>query len=1324
MCDFPLTKQREISDFGTPNSLRLFLTRTPTTHTFGKLLPKMEFVQHVALAAINAVLSDSSTKIERDSAQKYLHDLKEQEVCMSMMLQILATDSADHNDWNRQLALSILDDWLKGWWNRIPEDAQMFIRSQCVTLLTSSAVGASKGLRTKLAVILCNVACRQYPQQWPSFLDDVVGLWVSTGLPAQREICIMTLEFLVQDCVDGDFNSTLPTLRRQEIVSGLRERLLPLLQTLHAFLTQCALQLQGGIAEQVHEGKVLGTATLRLAVALAAFAKSGELCAPGHDLSRLTLQLLSVPVLQADAVNLFHALTSLKFEPQLFAGVLEMVADIPVTVLPDHLGESIAFQRVYAEGVYQLLGNNIATAMDDKFWRRTEMGAVLGKYMSLMSRLLDQPSRRLAADVLGSWIRIFKEKAILQLPWAGQVMALVLRVYHKKTMRVLWDPVTESPESEEDQEDFDDIAEYTEFRNGFNCQLRLLADVAGKRFPAVSAQFLLEETQALVAAAAARTETGAMPAGLEAADLEIVRKWDSLLVMWGNIFREADMGGTDASEAAVRQMLTAALEVVLQWEPPASLGPLADTFSCLRVKAATDAAPLLELSPQHLNYTVQILFTSYGAGERPGANPPPGLIKKNRAVSAAIAQLCDACVVQIIRQEEVVTAVVQQLVTWLGSADVNRDDQCSFREALVAISDKVPDAEGRTNILNAALGSAVEGLRNICDSAFASPLVLLQKCYGERSVGGQVPTLDAVWHTLGSLLSASKRVAHPLLPLTVWTHAQTVGLSDLGRVFPFVTMWQSVLPSLLMISKTIHGVWEPSFRAALTAQEPQLAELYMPAADAVRLKAWEATDREEAAPKPAAAPRPIEVLRAELSQCRQQMYHLLGQSCLHKAFYASSQRQTLLKELAGSAKSMENVHLTYLMARFVEPFVLNAPPCYFGDVSDFLTSFLPDALLRLGVAWQEVPTPVASFEQTVYCFCSLPQNGNYCGIGPEGMEVYRTAMVTEMTRGYSELLASLGLCRGYLAIAVPASSGTANPDTSSSAVGGSGNSGKGKGGALQAKQEKKKKFTKVTPVALFEPEKDTDESRLAQKMARRAALQGLLMGEQSTAITRPYMQSIVALLCLPDSSACRVGVQLARNVLVMAQSDTRLVPAVGKDCFAAALSVLLKQERWSTGLEWDLIDFLQETYCTFVLGLELDPGKMESDVTKTARRTQHEKQADMQLPLQILGAAGAEPAAADALKAQLAGCTNKKKRREYFKDYLAPLIERHAAGQAGGGDRASGASTDSVFAKKLPAVLNIRTRLASAGNGKSKKAMGVLEGSENFSLANLFDDNL
>ena len=182
----------------------------------------------------------------------------------------------------------------------------------------------------------------------------------------------------------------------------------------------------------------------------------------------------------------------------------------------------------------------------------------------------------------------------------------------------------------------------------------------------MAAQFLLEESQALVAAAG--RQIGAVPVGVEVADLEVVRKWDAMLISWGNIFREIDLQGTDASAAEVQHALTAALECVLRWEPNTIQGPLADIFSCLRVKAATDAAPLLQLSPQHLNYAVQMLFTSYGVGEiRPGLAVSPTLAKKNRTISAAIAQLCDTCVLQIIKQEEVVTAVVQQLVTWLGS---------------------------------------------------------------------------------------------------------------------------------------------------------------------------------------------------------------------------------------------------------------------------------------------------------------------------------------------------------------------------------------------------------------------------------------------------------------------------------------------------------------------------------------------------------------------------------------------------------------------------------------------------------------------------------
>ena len=113
-----------------------------------------------------------------------------------------------------QLALSILDDWMNVHWNMLCETDQLKVRVDVLALLLNPpptlAQSPSKALLSKLAVILCNVAERTFLQQWPGLLEDLVtNVWLNAAAThsPQREVCINTLEYLVTDCVDSDFNS-------------------------------------------------------------------------------------------------------------------------------------------------------------------------------------------------------------------------------------------------------------------------------------------------------------------------------------------------------------------------------------------------------------------------------------------------------------------------------------------------------------------------------------------------------------------------------------------------------------------------------------------------------------------------------------------------------------------------------------------------------------------------------------------------------------------------------------------------------------------------------------------------------------------------------------------------------------------------------------------------------------------------------------------------------------------------------------------------------------------------------------------------------------
>ena len=58
----------------------------------------------------------------------------------------------------------------------------------------------------------------------------------------RQEIVIMSLDFIVPNCIDTDFSSALPTLRRQDILSGIKLQLNPLLVTSYNCLYQSIIQ--------------------------------------------------------------------------------------------------------------------------------------------------------------------------------------------------------------------------------------------------------------------------------------------------------------------------------------------------------------------------------------------------------------------------------------------------------------------------------------------------------------------------------------------------------------------------------------------------------------------------------------------------------------------------------------------------------------------------------------------------------------------------------------------------------------------------------------------------------------------------------------------------------------------------------------------------------------------------------------------------------------------------------------------------------------------------------------------------------------------------
>ena len=143
-----------------------------------------------------------------------------------------------------------------------------------------------------------------------------------------------------------------------------------------------------------------------------------------------------------------------------------------------------------------------------------------------------------------------------------------------------------------------------------------------------------------------------------------------------------------------------------------------------------------------------------------------------------------------------------------------------------------------------------------------------------------------------------------------------------------------------------------------------------------------------------------------------------------------------------------------------------------------------------------------------------------------------------------------------------------------------------------------------------------------------------------------FLKAVLALVSF-DSYTCRKGMALSHMLLERCFSHRHLIPTIGKDLFRAALLVLVQSEKWLVGLEWEIADLLQEVYCQIVLGLrEVTDRQKPRHGVDTAPRS-------------VLLDIGTPVAEVNALEGQLCGVVSKKKRRDYFKDFVNNSLRKN-----------------------------------------------------------------
>ena len=120
-------------------------------------------------------------------------------------------------------ALGVIQEFLKTGYNGLNESDRVQLRSSIVLaarqLATTPSPTETRILAVKIAALLADLALREFPQRWQTFVTDLFspvsqgGMWCEPGADASAgnitgvKICLECLKLITEDCTDSDYNA-------------------------------------------------------------------------------------------------------------------------------------------------------------------------------------------------------------------------------------------------------------------------------------------------------------------------------------------------------------------------------------------------------------------------------------------------------------------------------------------------------------------------------------------------------------------------------------------------------------------------------------------------------------------------------------------------------------------------------------------------------------------------------------------------------------------------------------------------------------------------------------------------------------------------------------------------------------------------------------------------------------------------------------------------------------------------------------------------------------------------------------------------------------
>lgn len=415
-------------------------------------------------------------------------------------------------------ALGLIQEFLKLGYNSLNESDRGQLRASIVLAARQLAMPSESPLSTKMndstrilavkiASLLADLALREFPQRWQTFVSDLFspvstgGMWCESGAvvggnTAGLKICLECLKLVTEDCTDSDYNARISTTRRNDILLGLNEmstQLLPLifellskqygevnvakstLQSMQQYIASSGRTMaqmtpdeQAQYQQQKDRRDASGGIVADVLGTLEKFCQSMPLdwmlkvdngvdfvAALLHFLQEdvANIQVLSVACLQQlslrklDQYQWFRLVSSL---PPALSEATNAAAQRANErgIAPNStnmLIEQLEFHRSLSKMGSTLVTAHLAHITTDKEISsgRGAKFEAISSYLRLLSEMMSHPSGVICGEQINTWVGLLRDPAIVRTNVLSPHLGKVLTAYMHHIVKIRWEDVWE-----------------------------------------------------------------------------------------------------------------------------------------------------------------------------------------------------------------------------------------------------------------------------------------------------------------------------------------------------------------------------------------------------------------------------------------------------------------------------------------------------------------------------------------------------------------------------------------------------------------------------------------------------------------------------------------------------------------------------------------------------------------------------------------------------------------------------------------------------------------------------------------------------------------